>query len=64
MNRTRKNIAISVIPIHQFFFIRNRFGVEAVVIGAGCDVGTDSGWLGILNCARFRIGFTLGWLQP
>jgi hypothetical protein len=43
MNRTRKNIAISVIPIHQFFFIRNRFCVEVVVTGAGCDVGADSG---------------------
>jgi len=42
MKRTKKNTAISVIPIHQFFFIRNRFRVGAVATGDGCDVGTDS----------------------
>jgi hypothetical protein len=64
MKRTKKNIAISVIPIHQFFFTRNRLRSVVVVTGVDCDVGIDSDCFGILNCARFRIGFTLGWLQP
>jgi hypothetical protein len=64
MNKTRKNIAINVTPIHQFFFNRNRVRSGAILTIVGCEVGADSDWEDILNSARFRICFTLVWLQP
>ena len=64
MNRTRKNIATNVIPIHQFFFSLKCFGFRVVVAGTDDEVGTDSDCMDIFICARFRIGFTLDWLEP
>jgi len=60
MNKTKKKIAINEAPIHQFFLNRNRFRSGAFALAAGCEVRAVSDWIGILNCARFRIRFTLG----
>jgi len=60
MNKTKKKIAISDTPIHQFFLKRNRFRSGASVTPTGCGFGAVSDFIGILNCARFRIRFTLG----
>jgi hypothetical protein len=58
------NIAISVTPTHQFFFNRNRVPPGTFATVVCCEVEVDSDREGILNCARFRICFTLVWLQP
>ena len=64
MKRTKKKIAINETPIHQFFFSLKRLGSGVFVTVVCCGMEVDSDCIGILNSARFRIGFTLGWLQP